>query len=205
MVILLNDRYWARIANLVFELRPLPGNTIDRDKAVKLLETACKAFTDLVNDPDFEQDMEECVRMGEEARQNAPTLPEEFQSFASAFRDAEAEVLTKAGVDFDATIDICEGLTDLLKIPYDPSDFDRLPDKISIIQQRICAHAQDPAYRNDIERALLDDVRDALIGTAAISIDAAAVTQTGPALGLLIGQSVGVGFVKFRKILKRWW
>lgn len=115
MGLLLNDRYWARIANLIFELRPLPGNAIDRDKAVKLLEIACKAFTDLVNDPDFEQDMEECVRMGEQARQNAPTLPEEFQSFASAFRDAEAEVLTKAGVDFDATIDICEGLTDLLK------------------------------------------------------------------------------------------
>lgn len=203
--LLFNDHYWARIANLVFQLRPLPGSSINRDDAVQLLEIACKAFSDLTRDSDFETDLQECVKIGEEARQNAPTLPEEFEAFTSAFRDAELEVLTKAGVDLDATIAICEELTDLLKTPYDPADFERLPDKINILQQRICTHAKDPNYRNDMESELIDDVGDALIGVAAVSIDGVAVSQTGPALGLLIGQSVGVGILKLKKILQRWW
>lgn len=206
MGILRNRQYWGAVITEVFRLRPIKGQPIDNQTARALLVTACRALTDLADDPDLKADIEECVKRAQEAQSNRPQIPGEFETFLEQFLKAEREVILQSGVDLDATVAICGEIEEVLKAGEDPDILNTLPSKIEIARDVICGFAKDTAYLNNPpDPTLADDIRDGLIGTALVGVDLAAAPVLGPTGGMIVGNSIGAGLHFFKKIWRRYW
>jgi len=205
MGILKDPQYWGRVISRIEERRALTrGDVMPREDAVAVMQEACRAFSDLVEDPDFEADLRECVEVGRRATQGMPREGEEFERFVQRFRDVEEEVLRQSGVNEGATIHVADELSGLLGV-IDDFDFDRVEGKIRLIRDVCCRYAKDPEFAQNPQPELAEDALEALKGIAIVGVDIGIMTQTGEVGDTFIGMSVGVGLNKCRALLRRMW
>ncbi len=175
-----------------------------REDAVAVMQEACRAFSDLVEDPEFEADLLESVELGRRAAQQMPREGEDFERFVRRFREVEEEVLRQSGVSERATVHVADELSSLLGM-IDDFDFDRVDGKIRLVRDICCRYARDPAFAQNPQPELAEDALEALKGIAIVGVDIGVMTQTGEIGDTFIGMSVGVGLNKCRALLRRIW
>ena len=204
MGLLKDERYWGRVLSRVEGLRPLPGESMSRENAVKVIREACLAFSDLVQDAEFQADVKETVTIGLQAQRNTPRDDKAFREFVDRFRKVEREVLMQSGVSERATVEIEAELSELVRVA-NTSDLDRVEGKIRRIRDVCCGHASDPAFLNEPPRDLSADVLDALKGIATVGVDIGAMHHGAPIIDDFVGISIGAGLSQFRPLLRRIW
>lgn len=200
---LLDEKYWGRVLSRVDERRPINRQVVmPREDCVVILEEACRAFTDLVEDPDFEADLQSAAQAGLAAMDNIPAEIGPFTDFVRELADVERRTFRQAAVEEEATIRIVGELTGLLR-DIRKDDFEGVSEKIRAVQKTVCHYARDPDYRGDPRPDLIADVARATAGISAAGLDLAAIAKSGPVAGALIGNSIGAGYVMCRPLIRR--
>ncbi len=198
MGLLRESEYWSARANELFAQRSRPGIPMSVRDAEKILNIACKAFTDLIHDPEFENDIQLAIEVGIKARESVESAGD-FRRFVEEFKRAEHEILLKSGVDDLAAAELLSEIEDLGDIIRDPrKNFEFLPQKLEFCQKLACKNAGDVEtnrQNNEIRTSRVKDTKKALTGTVIIAVDIGVSAATLPALYAGVSVGVGVAFV----------
>ncbi|MFY0311303.1 hypothetical protein ACFMBG_15540 [Leisingera sp. D0M16] len=209
MGLLSDERYWAKVANDLWDLRPTQGATYSDEGVLRVLELVCKAMTDLVSDNSFQADLT--------AAFNRP-LPSPNQmamaGFLREFVRTERKIAIDSGAYQGAAIELGRAVRRINK-EFSPQELlnvnvEELADLIEFTRKKACAAKKDlaSALEKTDQRSILDRTLRATTGVVSISINSgvtAAATAVnapaGAATGLLLGWSVLSG----GKIVKEAW
>lgn len=200
MGLLQNQEYWAARANDLFRLRPVPGQPLTPGQAQELFALACKTLSDILDDPDLDDDLKA-------AATHAIPVPS-FESFVREFGRIETDLFSRAGADppaIEGVLNELRGLPD----PDRPVDgLRRLHGKLDRLRQLACDGYKDAQTQADRDQ-LVSEVRTGLIGVTLLGGDLGAIAALGPALGPAVlaaaGASISVGANAISKALHRWW
>lgn len=205
MGLLKHPTYWGRVINRIEGSMPMPGEVISTAMAKHILRLACLAFSDLVEDPEFEKDVAEAEQRGMKAAGSFPTADAEFREFLDTFRKAEARVLIQSGVSMDVTERILADIDDLLRAEDSIRDSERLGDKIRVMRTQCCRLVQEPASLDPVDGEFIADVKSAVTGVGIVGIDLGGIYVLPEMGDAIAGTSIAYGAAKCRKLLRRMW
>lgn len=146
MGLLRRPDFWAGPLNEMAGLMPPLGQTVSPAVAEKVRQIACKTLGLVVDDPDFEKDVDDVVSLAKSAHDvTAGTVPA-YSRFLDAFIVLEHKILTDAGVNTVAVRDLEREIRGVASNP-DPMRLDRVKDKIRYCRRLACDReiADDPA------------------------------------------------------------
>lgn len=205
MGLLKDPHYWGRAINRIEKIMPIEGEVVDLRTAAQILREACRVFSDLVDDPDFEKDAMQAQQLGSQAAKDLAAIDPDFSDFLKGFRRAETHVLMQSGVDMDLIEKILADVDELLDDRSFTQDCDRLGDKIRIMRDQCCRYAREPKRLGPADSEFVGEVKSAVIGIGIVGVDLGTL-YTFPAVGeIIVGESILIGAAKCRRLLKRMW
>lgn len=210
MGVLKDGQYWTGVLNQISALNPPIGHDISPANAAAIRQLACAAFTKLLDDPDFEQDLGDAIAAARDAAPalNATRHPN-FDHFVDLFMVLEAKILRDAGLKAKAVGELDRELRSALKEP-ESDRMEGLADKIRYCRKLAC----DPTIPEDDKKTPLWKVAvQAAKGVGVIGADvgaaAGAAVTLGPAgaaaVGTVAGISAGAGASMIQKAIKGRW
>lgn len=172
MGLLLNREYWANVTNQIFRLRPSPGKVMKIEDANAIHEIACRAFTDLYQDKEFDKDIEYAKSLAKEADSLRDSVYSGFANFVDEMNRAERNILFQSGVYEEICVKVFTEIDRLaidIKSKYD--HLDQLDGQIGVCRQIICKayEAEDLNSKHD---PLWKEFLHGTMGLALIGIDA---------------------------------
>jgi len=191
----------------------MQGKPMPAEHAIEILKIACRSFTDLTDDKNFDADIAAAITMAHDVQKTRERALPEFGGFIDEFVRAEKNVLLQAGVDMTTTEDILKSISDLSKeLSIENAHLQRLSEKIKFCQKLSC-RGHDQIKLMDATRPIWQDVLLATRGVALIGIDvggvaAAAGTFSAPgaaAAAAVLGTSVDYGARAVWKAIKGHW
>ncbi|MDB5369991.1 MAG: hypothetical protein JWP20_1549 [Roseomonas sp.] len=173
----------------------------------RLLHIACRALTDLSNDPELEADLRTAYGMSREPQAAIRNASGDFESFIGEFMRAEKQALLQSGCDMAAAEHLLEGLDAIAQGLGDPEQgFYRLDERIRHCAGLSCAGHM-AAAGGKPDRALAVAVKDVVKGVTIISVDVAAEAYgaTGLLPGTLASISINLGTSVIYDALRKYW
>ncbi|WP_370312027.1 hypothetical protein [Sagittula sp.] len=194
MGVLFDDQYWANVTNSMMELRPVRTQPLPIGDATALLKICCRSLSDLVEDKDFNSDLNAALSAD-------TTVAMPFDQFLDEFERMEKAIAMQSGVHERAAADLGRSVRDVQrKLANKRTAREILADtaeKIRYSQKMACA-----AFRGEVdamekrnERSIWQRTWSATKGVSVVSFNASAGAGAMahlPVVGdLVVGAAVG--------------